>query len=133
MRMRIAASLLLFISLPLWAQDSLYLEHQVVGVEQTATMTRLTYQLTLTNHSNHQFHSLRLKAEDVALSLSSEAPSVEFHTLAPGSSKQRFLTVMSTLNPQELQQPRLLLFHLQGQDESGNTVSHLLRSVEVQP
>jgi hypothetical protein len=133
MIMRIAASLLLFLSLPLWAQDDLGLGHEVVGLQKIATGTQVSYRLTLTNHSYHQYHSLHLQLEDVALSLSSEARLLEFHTLAAGGSKYRFLTLTSTLSPEELQQPGLLLFHLQGRDESGNTVSHLLRSIEVQP
>ena len=133
MKMRITAFLLLVCSPMLWAADNFGLRHEVVGVEQIAGGTRLTLKLTLINHSSHLYHSMHLQMEDVTLSSSSEVTAVDFHTLAAGGSKQHFLAVTSTLSPQQLQHTSLLLFHLQGQDESGNMVSHLLRSVEVQP
>ena len=117
----------------LWAADDFGLRHEVVGVEQIAGGTRLTLRLTLDNTSIHHYGALHLRLEDVALALSSDSVAVNFHTLVAGASKQRLLNVTSTLSPQELQHPVLLLFHLQGQDEGGSTVTHLLRSVEVQP
>jgi hypothetical protein len=133
MMIRISAILILLLATPVWAQDGPVLEHQLLDVKSTAGSTQLSYRLTLNNPTAHQYHDIRLQLEDVTLSLSSEADVLEFHTLAAGGSKYRFLRLSSNLTPAELQQNKLLLFHLQAVDENGETVTHLLRSERVQP
>lgn len=130
---RIIAILFLLLAIPAWAQDGLLLEHQLLGAESTPTGTQLSYRLTLRNSTSHQYQDVRLQLEDVTLSLSSEADVLEFHTLAAGSGKSRFLNITSNLDPAALKQPGLLLFHFQARDENGLTITHLLRSERVQP
>jgi len=127
------AILFLLLAVPVWAQDGLILEHELLSVQSSPADTQLNYRLTLSNPGVHQYHDIRLQLEDVALSLSSDADVLKFHTLSPGGSKYRFLSLSSSLSPTELQQPGLLLFHLQAIDESGVTSTHLLRSVRRLP
>jgi len=133
MKIRIFAILLCLFSLPAWAQDGLVLQHQLLSLQAATGGTQLNYRLTLTNLTTHQYHDIRLRLEDVALSLTSAAPVLEFHTLGPGTSKYRSLTLSSSLGNAELQQTGPLLFHFQASDENGVVVTHLLRSHGVQP
>jgi len=133
MNIRISTVLILLFSLPVWAQGDLGLQHELLGVESTGAGSLLSYRITLENPGSHQYRDIELQLENVALSLSAEPATLKFHTLAAGTSKSRLLSFASSLPAAQMQQPELLLFHLQAVDENGNPVSHLLRSSGSQP
>ncbi|MBD3671846.1 MAG: hypothetical protein HUJ29_13835 [Gammaproteobacteria bacterium] len=130
MRVFIFISLFFLVSAHAQASTEFMLEHELIGLEQGEGETRITYKLTLSNSSVHAYHSLGLMLEHVALSLSPELQRVSFNTLPAGANKHRFITLVSSSPLIDLQQPYLLLFHLEARDASGNAIAQLIRSRE---
>lgn len=128
MKHRILVLILLLFSAPLWAQDNLSIQYQMLSIQPSDSGSQLNLGVTLTNHSDHQYSDITLQLQDIVLFLADEPQNLLFHTLGPGVSKHRFLTLYSRHSVDSYSSPEMLQFHLMAIDESGKVSNHLIRA-----